>query len=83
MQTKGIKRGKIIELLEELNIPDGTEIIIKVQAVQGISEQEKLQKMKEFLQTPREGRKELVKILNELDQERHAHWDKQMDNQNV
>ena len=83
MQIKGIKRGKIIELLEELNIPDGTEIIIKVQVVQRISEQEKLQKMKEFLATPREGRKELVKILNELDKERHAHWDKQMDNQNV
>lgn len=26
MQIKGIKRGKIIELLEELNIPDGAEI---------------------------------------------------------
>jgi predicted DNA-binding antitoxin AbrB/MazE fold protein len=83
MQIKGIKRGKNIELLEELNIPDGSEIIIKVQVVQGVSDEERLQKMKEFLATPREGRKELVKILNELDRERHAHWDKQMDNQNV
>ncbi|MFB2894306.1 hypothetical protein ACE1CI_15455 [Aerosakkonemataceae cyanobacterium BLCC-F50] len=28
MQIKGIKKGKIIELLDKINIPDGTEIII-------------------------------------------------------
>ena len=28
MQIKGIKKGKFIELLDDMNIPDGTEIVI-------------------------------------------------------
>jgi hypothetical protein len=31
--VKGIKRGKIIELLEDINLPDGQEILIDVQIV--------------------------------------------------
>lgn len=30
--VKGIKKGKIIELLEDINLPDGQEILINVQA---------------------------------------------------
>jgi hypothetical protein len=30
---KGIKQGKTIELLEEINIPDGQEILITVESV--------------------------------------------------
>ncbi len=45
-----------------------------------MSDEEMLQKMKNFLENPRKGRKELVATLNQLDRERHAHWDKQMEN---
>ena len=31
--VKGIKKGKTIELLEEINIPDGVEIVIDIQTV--------------------------------------------------
>ena len=31
--VKGIKKGKTIELLEEINIPDGVEILIDIQKV--------------------------------------------------
>ncbi len=31
--VKGIKKGKTIELLEEINIPDGVEILINIQTV--------------------------------------------------
>lgn len=31
--VKGIKKGKTIELLEEINIPDGQEILIDIQTV--------------------------------------------------
>lgn len=31
---KGIKKGKIIKLLEDINIPDNQEIIIDIQEVQ-------------------------------------------------
>jgi hypothetical protein len=31
--VKGIKKGKTIELLEDINIPDGQEILINIQEV--------------------------------------------------
>ncbi len=31
MKIKGIKQGKTIELLEEINIPDGSEVLIEIQ----------------------------------------------------
>ena len=31
--VKGIKKGKTIELLEEINVPDGVEILIDIQTV--------------------------------------------------
>lgn len=31
--VKGIKKGKTIELLEEINIPDGQEILVDIQPV--------------------------------------------------
>ncbi len=30
MKIKGIKQGKIIKMLEEINIPDGTEILVEI-----------------------------------------------------
>ncbi len=33
MLVKGIKKGKIIELLEEVNLPDNQEIIIEIKEV--------------------------------------------------
>ena len=35
--VKGIKKGKTIELLEEINIPDGVEILIDIQTVNNFS----------------------------------------------
>ncbi|NEO53648.1 MAG: hypothetical protein F6K54_11500 [Okeania sp. SIO3B5] len=33
MLVKGIKKGKIIELLEEVNLPDNKEILIEIKEV--------------------------------------------------
>ncbi len=33
MKIKGIKRGKIIEISEEINIADGSEIMIEIEVV--------------------------------------------------
>lgn len=35
MQTKAIKRGKSLELLEDINLPDGEEVLINVQEKTG------------------------------------------------
>lgn len=73
MQIKGIKRGNVIELLEEVAIPDDTEILIEVQETSPMSDEERWEKMKAFLESDRPGRKELVKILNEIDRENNPH----------
>jgi predicted DNA-binding antitoxin AbrB/MazE fold protein len=49
IRVKGIKQGKTIELLEEINIPDGSEITIAVRESPQISREEKLKKIKYFL----------------------------------
>jgi len=69
MQIKGIKRGKVIELLEEIEIPDDTEILIEVREISPMSDEERWEKMKAFLESDRPNRKELVKVLNEVDRE--------------
>lgn len=33
MKVKGIKRGKIIEMSEEINIADGSEVVIEIEGV--------------------------------------------------
>jgi hypothetical protein len=47
--VKGIKKGKTIELLEEINIPDGQEILVDIQTVNNFwSSLEKFRNSQEF-----------------------------------
>lgn len=48
MRVKGIKHGKNIKLLEEINIPDGTEIHIEIEIEQPVSEQERLNRLNQI-----------------------------------
>ena len=76
MQFRAIKRGKTIELPEELNIPDGQEIIVDIQECQLMSLKERQQKIKEFLDTPWEGKEDFVKTMQELEKEKNEQWEK-------
>ncbi|OUL19593.1 hypothetical protein BV378_32515 [Nostoc sp. RF31YmG] len=76
MKIKGIKRGKIIELSEELNIPDSTEIVIDIEIAQSISHQERLKKMQDFLSNNRESREDFVKTMEELQREENLEWER-------
>ncbi|WGV27907.1 hypothetical protein [Halotia branconii] len=76
MKIKGIKRGKIIEISEELNIPDGTEIMIEIEVIQPISHQERLKKMQDFLSNNREAREDFVKTMEELQTEENLEWER-------
>jgi hypothetical protein len=49
IQVKGIKQGKNIQLSEDFNIPDGSEVLIEVREVSPVNHEEKLKRMKEFL----------------------------------
>ncbi|OUL21241.1 hypothetical protein [Nostoc sp. 106C] len=76
MKIKGIKRGKIIELSEELNIPDSTEIVIDIEIAQSISHQERLKTMQDFLSNNRESREDFVKTMEELQREENLEWER-------
>ena len=49
IQVKGIKQGKSIQLSENINIPDGSLVLIEVREVSPINNEEKWKRMKEFL----------------------------------
>ncbi|XWK89246.1 MAG: hypothetical protein U7127_04045 [Phormidium sp.] len=82
MKIKGIKRGKAIELSQEINIPDGQEVNIEIEVIQNRSNEEKLQKMKEFLESlSDEDREEWAKIGDFLEKERQL--DRQIQQQKI
>lgn len=72
MKIKGIKRGKQIELLDEINIPDGTEIYMEVEVEQPLSKQERLTKLNQIVGLWK-NQTELNDIFFEFDTERHAY----------
>ena len=49
IQVKGIKQGKNIQVSENINIPDGSLVLIEVRKVSPINNEEKWKRMKEFL----------------------------------
>jgi hypothetical protein len=72
VKIKGIKRGKQIELLNEINIPDGTEIYMEVDVEQPLSEQERLTRLNQIFGVWK-NQTELDDIFAEIDAERHAY----------
>ena len=72
MQIKGIKRGKVIELFEEMEIPDDTEILLEVREISPMSDEERWEKMKAFLERPRtdEEVEEWKRIGEQLEKDR-------------
>ena len=71
MKIKGIKRGKQIELLEEINIPDGTEIYMEVEIEQPVSEQSRLNRLNQIFGAWKH-QPDLDTIFSEIDTQRHA-----------
>lgn len=71
MKIKGIKRGQTIELLEEINLPDNSEIIIEIKPDQLNSEEAKRKRIQELL-FQWENTEEFVQILTELNKKSHA-----------
>ena len=67
IQVKGIKQGKSIQVSENINIPDGSLVLIEVREVSPINNEEKRKRMKEFLVSlsdeDREEWKEIAEFL--------------------
>ena len=71
IQVKGIKQGKNIQLSEDFNIPDGSEVLIEVREVSSVNYEEKRKRMKEFLASlSDEDREEWKKIGEFLENDR-------------
>lgn len=76
MRIKGIKRGQTVEILQNINIPDGLEIVIEINESQLISDEERGRKLKEFFETNWEGREDFMKMMEQLEKEKNAEWER-------
>ncbi len=78
MKVRAIKRGQIIELLEQINdIPDNTEILVELQVPsattqEALTNDEKLAKLNQLFGVWKDDT-ELIEIFTEIDKDRHAY----------
>jgi acylphosphatase len=80
MKIKGIKRGRTIELSEEVNIPDGQEVNIDIEVIQQMTTEERVKKMKELLANWEE-KEDFINTMKMLEEEKNAKWEKLYGNQ--
>lgn len=73
MKIQGIKRGKTIELLEYIDVPDGAEITLEVDTTQLVSEEERLLKLNSLFGTW-ENQPDLDEAFAEIDRKRHDYY---------
>lgn len=80
MKIKGIKRGRTIELLQDINIPDGAEITVElvvastenVDANLPLTDEEKLRRLNQLFGVWKD-QPELTEIFAQIDIQRHAY----------
>jgi len=77
MQVKGIKRGKTIELLQDIDLPDGVEITVEVKTVPILSLSERLNRLRAIFGAW-QNQPELDEIFSEIDKERHNYQGRKM-----
>ena len=70
MKVKGIKRGKFIELLEDISIEDGVEVSVEF-ADTVIDKKEQWENLQEVIGEWKDDQ-EITDIFAQIDQERHA-----------
>ncbi|NJK39175.1 MAG: hypothetical protein HC825_08590 [Oscillatoriales cyanobacterium RM1_1_9] len=72
MQIKGIKRGNTIQLLQEIDLPEGVEIILEVKSSMTISLTERIERLNAIFGAW-QNQPDLDEIFAEIDQERHEY----------
>jgi hypothetical protein len=77
MVLKGIKRGKAIELREELDLLDGKEVNIEVVSPPSMSRERKMTELNRLLALPDEEVEDLTQTLEMLERERNEDWEAQ------
>ena len=54
MKVKGIKRGRTIELIDTLNVPDGTEVSVEIDDRKLLTPEEFQKRVEEYFNSPRD-----------------------------
>lgn len=54
MKVRGIKRGQIIELVEAIDIPDGTEVSVEIGDRQLLTPEQLQRRIQEFFNSPKD-----------------------------
>jgi hypothetical protein len=75
MKLKGIKQGKAINLVEELELDDGREILINL-TPKSFNDQEKLTKIKQFLESSWDGKEDFTATMTQLELEKKQEWER-------
>lgn len=78
MKVKGIIQGNTIQLSEAVSASDGTEVIVEIPDRLKMTEEQRKEKLKQFLAIPSQDTKELVDILTELENERNEKIDSEV-----
>lgn len=78
MKVKGIKRGQTIELFQEIDVPDGTEITLELSSTHSLNHLEKLNRLNELFGSW-QNQPELDDIFAEIDNQRHAYHGREID----
>ncbi len=87
MKIKGIKRGRTIELLEQINnIPDGTEIIVELEITpsqintkeQPLTDKERLARLNKLFGAWKD-QPDLMEVFAEIDEQRHTYQGRVID----
>ncbi|MEL7011413.1 MAG: hypothetical protein AAFY63_19320 [Cyanobacteria bacterium J06643_13] len=71
MKVKGIIQGNTIQLSEAITAPDGTEVMVEIPDYLKMTEEQRKEKLKQFLAIPSQDTEELVEVLTELENERN------------
>ena len=78
MKVKGIIQGNTIKLSETVSVPDGTEVIVEIPDHLKMTEEQRQEKLRQFLAIPSQDTEELVSVLTELEKERNEKIDNEM-----
>ncbi len=71
MKVKGIIQGNTIKLSQAVSVPDGIEVIVEIPDHLKMTEEQRQEKLRQFLAIPSQDTEELVSVLTELESERN------------
>lgn len=78
MKVKGIIKDNTVQLSEAITIPDGTEVTVEILDHPKMTEEQRQEKLKQFLAIPQKDTEELVNVLTELENERNEKINNEM-----